>query len=80
MCIERYVRLTAGSLILLSLTLGVLVSPGFLLLAAFVGLNLFQASITGWCPLESILRAIGVHECGVKPPLGHLDEPNHARS
>ncbi len=46
MCIERYVRLAAGSFVLSSLALAHFVSPWFLLLAAFVGLNLLQASLT----------------------------------
>jgi hypothetical protein len=63
MCIERYVRLVAGSLVLLSLTLSQLVSPWWLLLTAFVGANLLQASITRWCLLVSILRKLRVAEC-----------------
>ena len=63
MCIERYVRLVAGSVVLLSIVLAQLVSPWFLLLTAFVGLNLFQASLTEWCLLASILKRAGVPEC-----------------
>jgi hypothetical protein len=63
MCIERYVRLVAGSLVLLSLVLAQLVSPWWLLLATFVGANLLQASLTKWCLLVSILRKVGVPEC-----------------
>ncbi len=63
MCIERYVRLVAGSLVLLSLALAHFVSPWFLLVTLFVGANLFQASITKWCLLVSILRRVGVPAC-----------------
>lgn len=63
MCVERYVRLVAGSLVLLSLVLAHFASPWFLLLAAFVGANLLQASLTRWCLLETILRKIGVPDC-----------------
>ncbi|HVU03480.1 MAG TPA: DUF2892 domain-containing protein [Polyangiaceae bacterium] len=63
MCIERYVRLVAGTLVLVSLLLSRLVSPWFLLLTAFVGLNLFQASLTRWCLLVDLLRKAGVPEC-----------------
>jgi hypothetical protein len=63
MCIERYVRLVAGSLVLLSLALAQLVSPWFLLVTAFVGANLLQASLTKWCLLVSILRKLGVADC-----------------
>lgn len=64
MCIERYVRLVAGSLVLISLILARLVSPWFFLLTAFVGLNLLQASLTNWCLLVSILRRLGAADCG----------------
>lgn len=60
MTIESAIRLLAGSLVLLSLALAHLFSPWWLLLAAFVGLNLAQSSITGFCPAEGILKRIGV--------------------
>lgn len=60
MTIESAIRLLAGSLILLSLALSQLVSPWGLLLAAFVGLNLAQSALTGFCPAESILKRLGV--------------------
>ena len=63
MCVERYIRLVAGSLVLLSLALSLAVSPWFLCITAFVGLNLFQASLTNWCLLASILRRLEVPEC-----------------
>jgi hypothetical protein len=46
--------------ILVSLALGVWVSPWWLLLTAFVGLNLLQSSFTNWCPLEIVLHKFGV--------------------
>ncbi len=62
---ERIVRIVAGSFILLSLALGVDVSPlfvskYFLFFTAFVGLNLFQSGFTRICPLTSILSKFGV--------------------
>ena len=33
--------------------------PSWLWLAVFVGLNLFQAGITGFCPLTKILKKLG---------------------
>ena len=61
----QIVRIFAGSMIALSLVLGAPASPLFvsqywLLLTAFVGLNLFQSGISCWCPLEIILRKLGV--------------------
>ena len=59
MTTERGVRLLAGSLVGISLTLGYLVSPAWLLLGVFVSLNLIQSSFTGFCPAEKFLRALG---------------------
>ncbi len=56
MDIERTIRAVAGFMILLSLSLAYLHSPWWLGLTAFVGLNLFQSSFTGFCPLEMILK------------------------
>jgi len=56
----RIVRLFAGIVILASLALGAWVSPWWLLLTAFVGANLLQSSLTCWCPLEIVLRKLGV--------------------
>jgi len=60
MTIDRYVRLVAGLFVMVSVLLGVLVSPYFFWFTAFVGLNLFQSAFTNWCPLISILKAAGV--------------------
>lgn len=60
MNIDRMVMRFAGSVVLLSLVLAYFFSPWWQLLAAFVGLNLLQASFTGFCPLARILRHLGV--------------------
>lgn len=65
MTTERLVRIIAGLFVLLSLALGVQGSPlfinaNFLWFTVFVGANLFQSGFTRFCPLESILRALGV--------------------
>jgi len=60
MTIDRAVMAFAGSMILLSLALGYAMDPYWLLLAAFVGANLLQASFTGFCPLAVILKRLGV--------------------
>jgi len=59
MSIDRMVFAFAGTMILLSLTLSYLVSAYWLLLAAFVGLNMLQAAFTGFCPLALILKRLG---------------------
>lgn len=53
MNLDRAVLLLAGTMTLLSVLLVALVSPWWLLLTAFVGLNLLQSSITGLCPAPS---------------------------
>ena len=60
MTLERYIRLIAGTFVLLSLALGYWVSPYWWLFTAFVGLNLFQSALTGWCLMEDILKKLGV--------------------
>ncbi len=68
MTIERAVPAFAGAVILLSLALAHVVSPGWLWLTAFVGLNLFQSAFTGFCPLARILRKLGMKPgCAVGP-------------
>jgi hypothetical protein len=59
MTTDRAVLLFAGFMTLLSAILVWLVSPWWLLLTAFVGLNMMQASITGFCPAAMIFRALG---------------------
>jgi len=54
MKIENAVRAIAGIFILLSLSLGYLISPYGLLFTGFVGLNLLQSAFTGWCPMETL--------------------------
>ena len=67
MTVERYIRLMAGVFIMLSLALGVEGSPIFctkwaLAFTAFVGFNLFQSALTGFCPPGILLRKLGVPE------------------
>ncbi len=64
MTIDRHVLLFAGALTLISLALGWLVSPVWLLVTAFMGFNLLQASQTGFCPLAWILKRMGVRSGG----------------
>jgi hypothetical protein len=58
MKMEQMIRAIAGLVILVSLTLGYLVSPYWYLFTAFVGLNLFQSAFTGLCPMENILEKV----------------------
>lgn len=75
MNVERYVRIMAGFFVMLSLALGIeaspiFVSPWFLAFTAFVGLNLFQSGITGFCLPGIVMKKLGVPEgsaCSVTP-------------
>jgi len=60
MSIDRAVLAFAGTVVLISLALGVWVSPYWFWLTAFVGANLLQSSFTGFCPLAIILKKAGV--------------------
>ena len=59
---ERWIRIIAGSFILISLALAHWVSPWWLLFTAFVGLNLLQSGFTCWCLMEKILHKLGVKD------------------
>ena len=58
MKLEYRIRVLAGTMVLVSLALGHWVSPWWLLLAAFVGVNLIQSAFTGFCPACNILRKL----------------------
>ena len=65
MTLERMIRMFAGSFVLLSLALGVkgsavFINENFLWFTAFVGANLLQSAFTCFCPLEMILKKLGV--------------------
>jgi len=64
MTVQRFVLAFAGSIVVAGVVLGYLVHPGFLLLPAFVGLNLLQSAFTGFCPLALVLRVAGVPDAG----------------
>ena len=70
MTIERWIRFFAGSFVLISLALAVLVSHWFLLATAFVGANLLQSSLTSFCPLTYLLRAFGVPDAAPRATTG----------
>ncbi len=63
MTVERALRLIAGTFILASLLLAYLHSTYWLILTAFVGLNLFQSGFTNRCPMKSLLHYLGLKSC-----------------
>jgi hypothetical protein len=60
MTLDRVVLAFAGSMLLLSLLLTYYVSPYFVWLTVFVGLNLLQSAFTGFCPAAIAFRKLGV--------------------
>ena len=71
MNVDRAVLSLAGSMVLVSLALGWLVSPYWLPLTAFVGLNMLQAAFTGFCPAAIIFRMLGLKAgCAFNGPKG----------
>jgi fatty acid desaturase len=60
MNIDRAVLAFAGCVNLAAVALAYFVSPYWLLLAGFVGLNMLQASITGFCPAAMAFKALGL--------------------
>ena len=59
MKIDSLIRLLAGTVTLVGVALAHFVSPWWLLLPAFAGLNLIQSVFTGFCPPSILLRSLG---------------------
>lgn len=57
--VHRGLRMLAGTVVIVSVLLGMFVHRYFLFLTLFAGVNLFQSSLTNWCPTVPILRRIG---------------------
>ena len=64
MTTENAIRILAGTMVLTSLALAHFVNPMWLLLTAFVGVNLIQSAFTGFCPAETIFRKLGITQGG----------------
>lgn len=68
MTVNRIVRIVAGFFIMLSLALAHfsgqvnLAQMSWLWFTLFVGANLFQSGFTTFCPLDTILKKLGVPE------------------
>jgi hypothetical protein len=60
MNVDRAVFAFAGTILLVSLALTWLLSPYWLLLSAFVGLNLLQSAFTGFCPAAILFKKLGL--------------------
>lgn len=67
MNIDRAVMAFAGLMVLASVALAHFFSPWWLLLTVFVGLNLLQASFTGFCPAAMLFGKLGLQSgCAFK--------------
>ncbi|NCO69635.1 MAG: DUF2892 domain-containing protein [Acidobacteria bacterium] len=63
MTVNEWLRAIAGVFVVVSVALGYFLhQPWFLAFTVFVGLNLVQSAFTRWCPMMSILRALGAKE------------------
>ena len=60
MNMDRAVMFFAGVVVLSSAALVYFLSPWWLLLTGFVGLNLIQASFTGFCPAAMAFKLLGL--------------------
>ncbi len=61
--VESLLRLVGGTFVTASVLLGMYVHPGFLWFTLFVGLNLAQSGVSGWCPMMALLRQLGIRDC-----------------
>ena len=62
MNIDKLVFRVAGIMVTLGVMLAYTHHIGWLALPLFVGLNMFQASFTGFCPMATLARRSGMHE------------------
>jgi len=60
MNIDKAVLAFAGFVVLLGLALGTYVNAYWYLLTVFAGLNMIQASVTGFCPAAMIFKKLGL--------------------
>ena len=67
MCNDSVIRRIAGVFVMVSVALGVWRNPLWFAFTAFVGFNLFQSSLTGFCPLERMLGRAGLLGCTPRP-------------
>ncbi len=72
MTVERMVRIIAGFFIMLSLALAHfsgsadMTRLSWLWFTAFVGFNLFQSGFTRFCPMDIMLKKVGIKPgCGL---------------
>jgi len=62
MLLNDWLRLIAGTFVLISVILGLLFSSYWFILTIFVALNLIQSAFTKWCPMITFLKKLGVKD------------------
>jgi hypothetical protein len=62
MLLNDWLRLIAGTFVLISVILGLLHSSYWFILTIFVAFNLIQSAFTKWCPMIPVLKKLGVKE------------------
>ena len=60
MNLDRAVMAFAGCVVLLGVVLSLTVHPWWIALTAFAGLNMIQASFTGFCPAAMVMKKLGI--------------------
>ena len=60
MTLDSAVLRFAGFIVLVSVLLSIYVHPWWIALTIFAGLNMLQASFTGFCPAAMIFKKLGV--------------------
>jgi len=60
MSVENAVLALAGLMVTVSVVLVWFISPMWLILTLFVGLNLLQSAFTGFCPAAMIFKLMGL--------------------
>ncbi|MBR1092188.1 DUF2892 domain-containing protein [Bradyrhizobium manausense] len=60
MNVDKAVLAFAGFVVLLGLALGTYVNAYWYLLTALAGLNMIQASFTGFCPAAMVFKKLGL--------------------
>ncbi|MDU0111441.1 DUF2892 domain-containing protein [Psychrosphaera aquimarina] len=58
MSLEKALNAFAGFMVLLSVVLTVNVHENFMWFTVFIGANLFQQSLTGFCPASIIMKKV----------------------
>jgi hypothetical protein len=62
MKLQSVMRIIIGTFVFVSALLGYLHHPYWLFFTMFVGLNMFQFGMTGFCPLQIVLKKMGFKE------------------